>query len=207
MPKRIDLTGEKFGRLTVISRDENDKYRCSHWRCRCDCGREKVISISNLRSGGTQSCGCLMIERTREKSTTHGMRNTRLYHIWISMKQRCNNRNNHAYKHYGGRGITICSEWLDKEKGFINFYNWAMANGYADSLSIDRINPDGNYEPSNCRWANAQEQTDNRRCSKTFAYAGVKYKSISDASRQLGIHYMALWRTKQKEQEKDENGN
>lgn len=157
--KAIDLTGQRFGRLTVLERAENKgAYVC--WKCRCDCGIEKIIAGYCLKSGKTQSCGCLQIERTAEAHTTHGKYHTRLHGIWTDMKARCNNPNRKAYKDYGGRGITVCEEW---HNSFETFYEWAMANGYSDDLTIDRIDNDKGYSPDNCRWATMADQNKNKR--------------------------------------------
>lgn len=153
--KRIDLHGQKFGRLTVLSRAKNRK-QFTMWLCKCDCGNEVVVSTNALLVGHSTSCGCKREENFN--SYKHGKSYSNLYRRWLGMKSRCLNKNNARYKNYGGRGITICDEWLDKENGFMNFYNWAIANGYKKELSIDRINVDGNYEPSNCRWITLQEQ-------------------------------------------------
>lgn len=153
-----DLIGQKFGRLTVIAFD-GVKNRKAWWKCTCDCGLSVLVNTGNLRSGNTKSCGCFRreITKARGKSNTihgegHGNK-TRLYSIWCGMRQRCNNKNNDGYKWYGKKGVRICSEW----ESYPEFKSWAENNGYADNLSIDRINHNGNYEPGNCRWITLSE--------------------------------------------------
>lgn len=146
----IDLTGRTFGRLTVIQYDHSKNG--AYWLCRCECGKTKVIKGTSLTKGLTTSCGCKSREMSIDRSTTHGMTGTRLYRIRSGMIARCYKENASSYPKYGAKGITVCDEWLG-ENGFVNFYNWAMENGYKDNLTLDRINPKGNYEPSNCRWA------------------------------------------------------
>ena len=157
--KLIDLTGQQFGRLVVIQRAKAINKR-TKWLCRCECGNEVVVESYNLKTGHTQSCGCLQREATSSANKTHHCTHTRLYRIWNNMKNRCYRKSYHAFHHYGGRGIKVCDEWRDD---FQAFYDWAMANGYRDDLSIDRIDSNGNYEPSNCRWATMAEQNKNKR--------------------------------------------
>lgn len=169
MSKLIDLTGQKFGRLTVIERAENAKQGQARWMCQCDCGTKTVVMGKLLRNGNTQSCGCLHKEITGYKHRIHGQSETRVYRIWCGMKNRCYNSNIPAYKNYGGRGITVCDEW---QHDFKSFYDWSMTNGYSDELTIDRINPDGNYEPTNCRWVTVKEQQSNKRNNHLITYNG-----------------------------------
>ena len=160
MSKLIDLTGKRFGKLVVLERAENDKGR-SQWLCRCDCGNLKVINGSNLRHDKSHSCGCLCIGN----HTKHGYSDTRLYHVWHGMRQRCNYPKHNEFKHYGGRGIRVCDEW---NNSFMAFHDWAMSYGYLPDAprgkcTLDRIDINGNYEPSNCRWVDMKTQMLNRQ--------------------------------------------
>lgn len=162
--KLVDITDQKFGRLTVIGRAET-KNKHTMWRCVCDCGNEIIAEAYNLKCGHTGSCGCVQIERTAEANRTHGMRKTRLYRIWTDMKNRCYQQSYHGFKHYGGRGITVCKEW---KNSFEAFRDWALSNGYADNLTIDRIDVNGNYRPDNCKWATMADQNKNKRAENGY---------------------------------------
>jgi hypothetical protein len=143
--KRIkDLTGKRFSKLTVLE-FVGVRYHEAQWLCECDCGNKTTVSGHALRRGTTKSCGCYKLEYV----TKHGMKYTRLYEKWNHMLERCRNPKNPSYKRYGGRGISVCDEW---KESFENFRDWALNNGYDDSLSIDRIDVNGNYCTENCKF-------------------------------------------------------
>lgn len=175
MSKLIDLTGQKFERLTVVEYVGTYKGRCAQWLCKCDCGNTKITTGRNLRKGLVKSCGCLNDEerhRPKVERRKYGdvrTEDNRLYSIWQSMKRRCYSKTDPHYKMWGARGIKICDEWIND---FKSFEKWAMENGYSDNLSIDRIDNDGNYEPYNCRWSTNKEQSNNRRSNVLVTYKG-----------------------------------
>lgn len=160
MGKLIDLTGKRFGRLTVIERVNGTVVRGKSpkvfWRCKCDCGNIREIDGYSLRSGNTQSCGCIFMETI----TKHGGYGERLYKIWSQMKERCNNPHNKHYSYYGGKGVAVCEEWTE----YAPFRDWSIKNGYSGGLSIDRIDPNKGYSPDNCRWITISENS--RKASK-----------------------------------------
>jgi hypothetical protein len=165
LPAFRDLTDLKFGKLTAKSRSHKDKNGHWHWLCECECGEISVVASSDLITSHTQSCGCLALKLLRErKYKKHGLtpkgHHNKLCNVWASIKNRCYNQKAPRYRDYGGRGITVCDEW---RASFQLFYEWAMNNGYREGLSIDRENNDKGYDPSNCRWATAKAQANNRR--------------------------------------------
>ena len=178
----IDLTGKKFGRLTILSKIEGSFGRRGDksykWKCKCDCGNEITVTGGDLRSEHTQSCGCLFLD----KVTKHGQAGSVLYRVWAGIFQRCTNSNSTGYKDYGGRGITVCEEWSDFEK----FYVWAIKAGYKKGLQIDRIDNNGNYCPENCRWATPTENARNTRKNKMITYKGIT-KCLSAWAEDLGM--------------------
>lgn len=159
-----DLTGQRFGRLTVMTRAGADAQGKATWRCQCECGNDVVITGTQLTRNNSRSCGCLKREVLQRRLTKHGKTKSRLFPIWQSMKDRCYCPSNHAYKYYGERGITVCDEWRND---FQKFYEWAMANGYDENAptwqcTIDRIDNDKGYSPDNCRWVDMKVQNNNK---------------------------------------------
>lgn len=181
----IDLTGQKFGKLVVLERAENDKYNHIKWKCKCECMNVCYVTTSNLKNGRTNSCGCLKKEGNHK---THRKSNTRLYKIWRNMKDRCYNPNNPNYRFYGLEGKTVCDEWLHD---FQVFYDWAMAHGYRDDLTIDRIDGTKGYFPDNCRWATRADQVNNRRNNRIIEYKG-KRQTAKQLAIELEMNYTTL---------------
>lgn len=170
---KIQMIGRNFGRLKVIKEAGKTKDNHIKWLCLCACGGNTVVDGRDLRKGSTTSCGCYSIEKATERvvkfNTKHGECYTRLYRIWNGIHDRCNRKNSKNYRHYGGRGIKVCEEWND----YLAFKTWALTNGYEEHLTIDRINVDGNYEPTNCRWITKQEQQNNKRTNRYIMYNGL----------------------------------
>lgn len=183
----IDLTGQKFGKLTVLEKCKSLN-SSTRWLCQCDCGNLTIVHATSLKSGNTKSCGCVRSELSKSRAT-HGMTKTPLYGVWNSMKQRCNNPNSTSFASYGKRGVSVCKEWEDD---FMNFHNWANASGYAEGLSIDRINVNGNYEPSNCRWVDIETQANNKRNNVYLELNGEK-KTIHQWCKEYGIDYAVVY--------------
>lgn len=194
-----DLSGEKYGRWTVLEvAGRNDKGNILY-KCRCDCGKEKIVSSTSLRDGSSKSCGCLQKEKSKENllrynsserykqpsHTTHGMRHTRLYRVWCGMKKRCNCTNYEHFDRYGGRNIRVCEEWSND---FQKFADWALKSGYKDDLSIDRIDVEGNYTPENCRWATIKMQARNKENTLLYEHEGVT-KPFIEWCENYGVPY------------------
>lgn len=186
MPARINLCGRRFGRLIVVSESHKDKNRHYHWICLCDCGTHKTINGEILKRGESLSCGCYHKEMMTElgKKTIHGQSRTRLYKIYKGIRDRCLNKSSLLYERYGAKGISLCDEWMD----FDAFYEWSRINGYADNLTIDRIDNDKGYHPDNCRWTTHSIQGQNRKTCltvdqvkeiKKLLSCGVTYKEIA----------------------------
>ena len=188
MRRAEDLTGQRFGRLVAIRRDFTRR-NAAYWICRCDCGKEATVQACHLRSGATKSCGCYHDESARiSRPITHGESNTKLFKKWQSMKNRCYCKTSSRYENYGGRGIKVCDEWISS---FEPFRDWALANGYRDDLTIDRIDVNGNYEPSNCRWITNKEQQNNRTSNLFLTFNG-KTQTLTQWAEETGINEMAL---------------
>lgn len=201
--KTIDLTGQKFGKLTVIGMAQKHPYKTKEkvWMCQCECGNTAFVRGYSLRNGIARSCGCLSVETITQRSygneyhKTHGLSASRIYKNYYAMRARCYNTQNQNYSRYGGKGIKICDEWLNS---FEAFYEWAMNNGYDDSKTIDRINPDGDYTPDNCRFADASIQGFNRhtQSNNKTGHKGVcrsadgRYRAyIKKNGKQIGLGY------------------
>lgn len=186
MDKIYDIIGNTYGKLTVLSHDHSDGYK-KYYLCKCTCGNEKVILRSNLLAGYTKSCGCLQKERTSQaRKLPDGYRH--LHSVFESMKSRCYDKNNNRYARYGARGITICDEWLNDKDVFCR---WALENGYAQGLTIDRIDNNGNYCPENCRWSTPKEQMLNFSNNVPITYNG-ETKTITQWADSLNMNRTTL---------------
>ena len=186
MKLKNDLSGKRFWNIRVIKRAEdyvspNGKH-ITKWLCICDCGKTFEAIGSNIVKGSHKSCGCTRFQKT------HGMTNSRLYRIWNDMVTRCEYTSHKSYHRYGGRGIKVCDEWRHDPSTFIS---WALENGYSDHLSIDRIDNDGNYEPSNCRWVTQREQTNNNSRNRLIEYNG-EIKTVSEWAEEKHLNYSTL---------------
>ena len=183
-----DITGQRFGSLVAIRyTGERGKSGGRIWECKCDCGTIKNIPIHSLTSGNTKSCGC-SFKRPRPHRRKPYEVGTRLYRIWTNMKTRCLNPNDeYKYSRYGGRGITICDEWLEYEP----FLKWAMSSGYSDDLTIDRVDNSKGYSPDNCRWVTMAEQNKNRS-STHFVTINGETKCVKDWRKELHKSYYTI---------------
>lgn len=198
MGKYHDLTGNRYGRLVVCGRAPTHRTSGGTplvmYRCVCDCGNDIVVRAASLTSGRTRSCGCLHDEMCLDRNTTHGGKYDRLYKVWQGIKTRCYNTHSNAYMLYGGRGIKMCEEWKDD---YAMFKSWAYSNGYDENAergfcTIDRIDVDGDYSPTNCRWITMTEQCLNRRTNRLFTYNGGEF-TLKEISTMSGIEYNHLY--------------
>lgn len=189
MGKFIDLTGQRFGRLTVIQRSGSGSGGSAMWRCLCDCGTEVVVIGQSLRQGLTRSCGCYSRDQTRKREYTHGMTGTRLYRIWDGMIDRCYRKSNRYYHNYGGRGITVCDEWRND---FSSFMKWSLSNGYQECLTIERKDNSKGYFPDNCEWISLKEQQYNKRDNHLITYNGVT-RTVTEWAEITGINRNTLF--------------
>lgn len=178
-----DLSGMRFGRYIVLEFSHR-KGKNYYWKCKCDCGNERVVNSGGLNNGQSRSCGCY----NREIITKHGLDGNKLYHVLLGMKNRCYSDKSNSYKDYGGRGIKVCEEWLNNPQVFVD---WALENGYKEGLSIERIDVNGNYEPSNCKWANKKEQANNTRTNIYYIYEG-RTLTLSQWAEELGMKMNTL---------------
>jgi hypothetical protein len=184
--KRIDLTGKRFNRWTVLYLDkEKSTKHLSMWVCKCDCGSIRSVLSANLRKGKSKSCGCLRNQIVSELFSTHKEAKSALYKRWCSMKERCSQVGN---KIYHDRGISVCDDWKD----YTTFRNWALANGYKEHLQLDRIDNEKGYSPENCRWVSRTQNQNNRRDNVKFTFCGVTM-TLSEWSVKQNVPYKALW--------------
>lgn len=183
----INITNQKFGRLTVIKRyGSSEKRKEATWLCKCDCGNIIHVTSYHLRHGHTRSCGCLLREVTIKRNIVHNLRYTSAYSSWRNMRHRCLNKDHKHYSYYGGRGITVCKRWEKYE----NFY--ADMGERPAGMTLDRIDNSKGYCPSNCRWVSRREQSNNMRNNHRLEYKGENL-TIAEWSRKIGISYGALW--------------
>ena len=165
--KRIDMTGKRYGKLVALEYSHTDSDKKAVWLCQCDCGNTCLARARDMRSGNTKSCGCYAIEAARKANTKHGACKTRLYRIHKLMKNRCYNQNDRHWKWYGAKGVTVCEEW----KRFEPFRDWALTNGYADNLVIDRKDSSKGYSPDNCQWIT---QSENAKKANNLRWHGIR---------------------------------
>lgn len=185
--KLIDLINKRFGALSVIARHSQDLNGGPVWVCQCDCGKLSNVRGTSLKQGHTRSCGCIARDGVTVRNTRHGMRNTPEYRVWAAMKSRCINPGSQAWRNYGGRGITVCAQWIESFPQFLN----DMGEQPSSNHSIDRLNNDGGYAPENCQWVERLTQANNRRTNRIVEVGGKKV-TMRQASTLLGISYSLL---------------
>lgn len=186
MGKKVEMIGRRFGRLIVLDEDKRDPHGIIYYKCQCDCGTEKIIKGTSLRAGVTVSCGCYNKEVITKENPNYKMR---LYYVYQSIKDRCNNPNNKAFHNYGGRGIKVADEW----NSFDNFKEWAYSHGYKTGLWIERIDNNKDYSPENCRWATVKEQQNNKRVCRFITINGIT-QTVTQWAEVTGIKRATIYR-------------
>ena len=189
--RKIDLTGQRFGRLLVIE-ECGHKRKEIQWMCKCDCGKYFLAGGWDLRSGRTVSCGCKRREGNKSNSFRFQHKDESIARKYTNMKTRCYNPKYYLFQHYGGKGITVCDEWLGKN-GFENFYHWSIKHGYKPELSLDRIDNAKGYSPDNCRWVSMKEQQNNRTNNHMITANGETH-TMSEWADISGISYWTIQR-------------
>ena len=185
MAKFNDLSGKKFGYLTIAERVQNAKNGKARWKCICDCGNETIVTSTDIMTGHTSSCGC---KRYESHNRVHGMNKTDIHTKWVQMRQRCYNKNDASYIHYGAKGVSVCDEWRNN---FIAFMNWSYSNGYKEGLSLDRIDNLKGYYPDNCRWVKWEDQSGNRMNNIKITFNG-KTQNLKKWCDELGKDYLFI---------------
>lgn len=184
-----DLTGQKFERLTAIRPIGKNQQGNTIWECQCECGNLVRVINSNLTRGNSKSCGCIGSEKVIARNTKYPEKSKQIYNSWKSMKNRCLTKSSTMYHYYGGRGIIICDDWFD----FNNFQLWANNNGFFCGATLDRIDFNGHYEPSNCRWITQLEQANNKSNNRYVTYNGIT-SSLASLCRRYNAHYKRVWK-------------
>ena len=187
MGTKLDLTDRRFGRLVATRVAGKNKQGIYRWLCKCDCGNEHIVKVSSLMEGNTNSCGCLVSESSSKRLAKHNLCNTDEYHSWENMKARCYNDKFIQFSNYGGRGIKMCDRW---RHNFVNFLS-DMGKKPTSKHSLDRIDVNGDYEPTNCRWATQKEQCRNKRSNRYLEYKSHRM-IMKDWSEFIGVHYMVV---------------
>lgn len=184
-----ELLGSRFGRLTVIRYAGTNKWGTRMWECLCDCGKTVLRPSGRLNNEAVRSCGCYQRDLLSAQRAIHKESHTRLHNIWLGMQNRCNNPRSPGYRLWGGKGVRVCEEWSE----YVSFRDWALSSGYAENLSIDRIDVNGNYEPLNCRWATGKEQNNNRGEYNRVLEFGGKRRTLAEWADELGINHKTLY--------------